>query len=167
VEEGATGLGVTDEEGIQALRRILARPAAHVVVATGELKERAERWVGTAGEARAPRPAAARPRTRTPYAEPRDEIEERICAIWQDLLGLEQVGIHDSFLELGGHSLLGIQVLSKLRGELRVELPVDTLYRASTVAELAALVMDRLIAEIDGLSDEEALQLAGSESDSS
>ena len=46
----------------------------------------------------------------TAYEPPRDELEERLAAIWQELFGIEPIGRDDNFLELGGHSLLAIQV---------------------------------------------------------
>ena len=56
---------------------------------------------------------AERPGLSTPYEPPRDELEERLAAIWQNLFGIEPIGRNDNFLELGGHSLLAIQVTTQ------------------------------------------------------
>jgi acyl carrier protein len=73
----------------------------------------------------------------TTYAAPRNEQEQEIADIWQNLLGIEQVGIHDSFFELGGHSLLATQVISRLRATFQVELQLQQFFETQTIAELS------------------------------
>ncbi len=83
--------------------------------------------------------ATALPRTglRRTYAPPRTETEARIARMFEQLLGVEAAGIHDSFFALGGHSLLGTRLLTRLREETGVELRIETLFNAPTPAELA------------------------------
>jgi phthiocerol/phenolphthiocerol synthesis type-I polyketide synthase E len=109
----------------------------------------------------------ARPDLATPYVAPRSDLEERVAAVWRQVLGLAEVGVHDSFLELGGDSLLATRLMSRLREELAVDLPMDRLFAQPTVAAVAAAVVEaraeqaggedlaRLLAEIGGMSDEE------------
>jgi acyl carrier protein len=61
--------------------------------------------------------------------------------IWEQVLGIEQIGIHDNFFELGGHSLLATQLLSRLRDAFAVELPLVQIFDAPTVAQMADLVV--------------------------
>ncbi len=75
-----------------------------------------------------------------PQVAPRTPIEEVIAAIWQELLGLEAVGVHDSFFRLGGHSLLATQLISRVRSTFQVELPLRRLFEEPTVEALAAAV---------------------------
>ncbi|MBW4630463.1 MAG: amino acid adenylation domain-containing protein [Iphinoe sp. HA4291-MV1] len=71
------------------------------------------------------------------YIAPRTPIEEMLAAIWAGVLKVEQVGIHDNFFELGGHSLLATQLISRIRSTFKVELPLQSVFAAATVAQLA------------------------------
>jgi amino acid adenylation domain-containing protein len=71
------------------------------------------------------------------FAEPRGPLEAGIAAVWQELLGLERVGRHDSFFALGGHSLLAIQVVALLRDRLGIEIDLRDLFASASLAEFA------------------------------
>ncbi len=75
-----------------------------------------------------------------PYTVPRTATEEILAGIWSDVLGVEQVGIHDDFFELGGHSLLATQIMSRLRSAFHVELSLRTVFESTNVSALAAAV---------------------------
>jgi thioesterase domain-containing protein/acyl carrier protein len=74
------------------------------------------------------------------FIAPRTETEQKLAAMWAELLNLEQIGIHDDFFDLGGHSLMAIKALSRIREEFGVDLPLATLLQAPTVAQLAAFL---------------------------
>ncbi|QBF47468.1 thioesterase domain-containing protein [Janibacter limosus] len=73
-------------------------------------------------------------------AAPRDSVEMELVAIWAQVLAVDEVGIHDNFFDLGGHSLLALQLVSRIRRALSVDLQADELLAAGTVAEMAPLV---------------------------
>jgi acyl carrier protein len=71
------------------------------------------------------------------YAAPRTEIERNIAAVWQELLGVERVGLNDNFFDLGGHSLLIVQVHDRLRDVMKINLSLVDLFRHPTINSLA------------------------------
>lgn len=123
-----------------------------------------------------PEPDAARPDLESPFFAPRTPNEQELATIWSEVLDLDHVGIHDNFLELGGDSLLASQVISRVIGTFRVELPLRSLFEAPTVADMAVAItqsqakvakpedIERLLAELEALSAEEAKQLLAEES---
>jgi amino acid adenylation domain-containing protein len=74
------------------------------------------------------------------FVAPHSEMERLITAIWSSLLSVSEIGIHDNFFALGGHSLLAMQVMSRLRSELDVSLPLRAIFDAPTVRQLASEV---------------------------
>jgi amino acid adenylation domain-containing protein len=84
-----------------------------------------------------PAPDQLRDEPEHEYVAPRTPVEELLASVWQQLLGVERVGIHDNFFALGGHSLLATQVVSQLRKAFRIELPLRTLFERPDLAQLA------------------------------
>ncbi|MEH1899107.1 MAG: amino acid adenylation domain-containing protein [Nostoc sp.] len=89
-----------------------------------------------------PAPSSKERNISTGLIPPRTATEKVLTGIWSDVLGLEQIGIHDNFFALGGHSLSAMQVIARLRETLKVELPISYLFDYPTVVEL-----DRQISE--------------------
>ncbi|MEW5931095.1 MAG: amino acid adenylation domain-containing protein [Gemmatimonadota bacterium] len=104
------------------------------------------------------------------HVEPRTETEASVAGAWAAVLGVERVGALDDFFDLGGHSLLAMQAVSRLRHALEVDLPVNAIFDHATVERLAAEIDRRrdealaaLLAEIEGLSEDEAGGLLAAE----
>ncbi|HEX6292586.1 MAG TPA: beta-ketoacyl synthase N-terminal-like domain-containing protein [Herpetosiphonaceae bacterium] len=97
-----------------------------------------------------------RPDLLTTYVPPGSKLERKIAAIWQELLGVEQIGIHDNFFDLGGHSLMATQVLSRLRQIFQIDLPLERMFETTTIAQLAEMIQDELILKLEALPEEEA-----------
>jgi phthiocerol/phenolphthiocerol synthesis type-I polyketide synthase E len=141
--------GISPEEGVEAFRRILSRGTlAQVIVSTKDLRASIEQvntfpqtnlteTLDTESIARSahPRPADLQ----TPYVAPRNEVEQRLATIWQDMLGIDKVSVHDNFFELGGDSVKAIQISVKIN-EAGLQFTPQQLFQSQTIAELAAIL---------------------------
>ncbi|MGE0127971.1 MAG: SDR family NAD(P)-dependent oxidoreductase [Blastocatellales bacterium] len=138
--------GMSPREGVEAFSRILAHNTApQVVVSHNDLLAaiqqsqavREMRLTEDVEKLEAARPKHARPDVQTAYAAPRNELEQTLAAIWQETLGIEQVGVRDNFFELGGDSVVGIQMIARFK-RAGYQLSPQQLFQNQTIAELAA-----------------------------
>jgi len=102
------------------------------------------------------------------FVAPRTDTEQKIAAIWAEVLRLKEVGIYDNFFELGGHSLLATQVISRLKEAFAIDFPFRYLFENPTIEQLAKKIITqqieqsendalaKILGEIDQLSEEEA-----------
>lgn len=90
-----------------------------------------------------------RPDLSVPYIAPAGETEQTIARIWQEVLGIAEIGVQDHFTELGGDSLLATQVLSRLRNSVRGDISLAMLFSCPTIAELAVALDNANLAEDD------------------
>ena len=81
-----------------------------------------------------------RPNLPNVYVAPRTELESQIAVTWQQVLGIEHIGLHDNFFELGGHSLLATQLRNQLYETFKIDFPIRSLFENATVAGVAALI---------------------------
>jgi acyl carrier protein len=95
------------------------------------------------------------------FVPPRDPTEERLVAIWAEVLGVTRVGIQDNFFELGGHSLLATRVASRVRQALGVEMPLRSLFESPTIAGLSAAIAAGRFASLPGAAGPAPLAAAG------
>ncbi|MBW3656017.1 MAG: CerR family C-terminal domain-containing protein, partial [Gemmatimonadetes bacterium] len=102
-----------------------------------------------------------RPELRTIYQAPTNPAEEVLVEFWRELTGIADIGVEDDFFQLGGNSLMGMQLISRVREAFAVELPLRAIFEAPTVASLATLIDEAILLELDEMSEEEALALAG------
>ena len=70
------------------------------------------------------------------YMAPRNEIEKRLVKIWEDLLIIEQIGINDDFFNIGGHSLLATRLMTNIRKEFEVNIPLKTIFEFTSISKL-------------------------------
>ncbi|GMT96633.1 type I polyketide synthase [Corallococcus caeni] len=144
---------ISPTEGFRLLRALLNQPAGGRFLASrGSLEARLQvardgtstARAGGSASGRHPRPPLA-----NAFVAPRDETEEKVAALWQDLLGVESVGITDNFFELGGHSLLGVQLLSRIREAFQVELSMRALFESPTVEVMTVAIVEASASQLD------------------
>jgi len=91
------------------------------------------------------------PRVRAPYKQFQKELQEnfdtphnlqefQLLQIWEDILGINQISIHNNFFELGGHSILATQLISRLQEKFALEIPLRKLFESPTVAQLSQTI---------------------------
>ncbi|MCC0176195.1 amino acid adenylation domain-containing protein [Waterburya agarophytonicola K14] len=78
--------------------------------------------------------------TSATYVAPRNKLETELAKIWQQVLGIKQISIKDSFFNLGGHSLLAMSLFAQIEEKLDIKIPESTIFKASTIEELAGCI---------------------------
>jgi len=116
---------------------------------------------GKVDRAALPAPDASNTLGEDVFHAPQTEIEQVVAGILAPLLGLERVDVEANFFALGGHSLLGIQLISRVRDSLGVELSLRTVFEAPSVAELSAEIERLLCAKLEAMSEEEVQRTLG------
>ncbi|NLD49228.1 MAG: amino acid adenylation domain-containing protein, partial [Clostridiaceae bacterium] len=92
------------------------------------------------------------------FVAPRDRVEEALCEMWKEILGLEKVGVNDSFFDLGGHSLKATTFISRVHKAFNIELPLREMFRTPTIACLAEYIknsVETIYSEIKPVEEKE------------
>jgi amino acid adenylation domain-containing protein len=106
---------------------------------------------------------ADRPDLGTRYSAPRDALERRLAALWQDVLGIDRIGIEDDFFDLGGNSLVGVSLIDRLQEALGEIVQVVVLFDAPTVETMAVHLREQHPEGVARLTGEAAVGAAGDE----
>ena len=148
--EAMLAAGILPVEGIEVAQRILDMDnlkISQVIVSTGPLAERYRQWTsldlqtiqaGLGNEA--PGSRYTRPDLPNPYVAPRTGIEAKLVEVWQDILGIEGIGIDDNFFDLGGHSLKAAALNSSLFQRFQLEIPLRQIFITPTIAGLGEFI---------------------------
>ncbi|TCP54486.1 acyl transferase domain-containing protein [Tumebacillus sp. BK434] len=160
--------GISAADGMDAFTRILASGLNQVIVSTQHLQTVIDDTNGMNAATYFDSLKGSRTiDANRPYVAPRNDVEEQVAVIWQDLFGVDLVSIHDNFFDLGGNSLLGVQLVTRIRNTFEIDLPMSALFESANVAELSQYIADHqlkpeeldeleaLLAEIEGLSEDD------------
>ena len=139
----ATGVAMRPEEGVETFRRILAPGSPPcIAVSTTNLQARIDQWINFktnyAASANTTAELHERPELATEHVAPRNDAEQIIANIWQELLGIQHIGVHDNFFEVGGHSLHAMRLISRLRIAMDMDLPLRCIFIHPTISELSS-----------------------------
>jgi non-ribosomal peptide synthase protein (TIGR01720 family) len=142
--------GILPQEGVDVFNRVLQSSLSQVVVSTQDLQALIQQSTSTnyleqqlalleenLSSVNPSKAKYARPNLDNDYVAPEKEIEQLLADIWQEILGIENIGIHDNFFELGGHSVNAIQIAAKAN-KAGLKLRPDQLFKHQTIDELAA-----------------------------
>lgn len=100
-----------------------------------------------------PEPSLSRPMMDVGYVAPQNEFEEIIAGVWQEVLEIGKIGVHDQFLDLGGNSLKAIQMVSRLNSALDLQMMPNIIFEKPTVAALAVQVEATIVELLNELEE--------------
>jgi acyl transferase domain-containing protein/thioesterase domain-containing protein/acyl carrier protein len=133
--------GIRPTEGAQAFFRAMATGLPQVVVSSMDLDGLIAQAAVTE-TTDGPDQKFERPELDSEYVAPEGDTEEQLAAIWQDLLGVDQIGAEDSFFDLGGHSLVAVRLFAKVKKAFGVDFPISVLFEAPTIRKCAAMIIE-------------------------
>lgn len=142
--------GITEQQGKEVFARLLAGGdlPGHVVVSHRDfaaVRELAGSLTPALleeemGQLAPPGTSHPRPDLDTPYVAPSTDLEREVAEVWQEILGVEPVGVRDDFFALGGHSLAAVQIGTRVKSRLGVEVDLRAFFENPTVAHTAELL---------------------------
>jgi len=132
---------MSSDEGLRMFEQVLRSHAERLVVSTGDLARRLAQWApGTDPFATAEVTTAVdrfpRPNLIEVSVPPETRVEHQLVALWQDILGLEEVGVNDNFFQLGGNSLIVLQLVARMQKELCRPIEATAMLEAPTIRAL-------------------------------
>jgi len=136
----ALELGMSPEDGIEIFSRILRRnDLDRIVISSGNLQHRITQWVQKNRSVieSSDKPSHERPIHLGNFSAPETDTEKQLVRLWGKLLGMNGIGVHDSFFELGGNSLLLTQLVAMIRKTFQTELALSAMFEQPTIAEIA------------------------------
>ncbi len=131
--------GIRPDEGADAFARVMAMKVPQVTVSSLDLDAlKAQASLDTAQSETSE--GFERPDLDSDYVAPETEVERMLARIWQDLLGVSDVGVDDSFFDLGGHSLIAVRLFAQIKKAYRIEFPISILFEAPSIRKIASLI---------------------------
>lgn len=155
----AVSQGIRPGEGMQIFRHLTQEFTKNrVIVSSLDLDELRNQSIQLDAGGNEEGTIFERPQLDSEYTAPENAVQAQLAEIWQGLLGIETIGINDSFFDLGGHSLIAVRLFAKIKNIWDINLPVSTLLEFPTIEELS----NRLPTQ----TDDEQITTGASTSDS-
>ncbi|MBN8292234.1 SDR family NAD(P)-dependent oxidoreductase [Rhodobacter sp. NTK016B] len=135
--------GLTAAEGAEGFLRAIATDRRQVVISSLTLPELIAEAAQPIEIETGDGQKFERPNLDSAYVEPRNDVERMLVAMFEELLGVQGVGVQDSFFDLGGHSLIAVRLFARVKKTWSVDFPISILFEAPTVEKVAAMVAER------------------------
>ncbi|KUF10175.1 type I polyketide synthase [Pseudoponticoccus marisrubri] len=132
--------GILPAEGVEAFHRALALGLPQVVVSSTDLDALVRQTAAATAAEQAGGQSFERPQLDSDFVPPETEIERVLAGFWEELLGVQNVGVEDSFFDLGGHSLIAVRLFAMVKKAFRVDFPISVLFEAPTIRTCAAMI---------------------------
>jgi len=133
--------GIRPEEGAEAFFRALGSNQTQLVISSLNLPALIDQAAADQ-QGESAEQTFQRPELDQDYAAPESEVEKRLASFFAELLGVDQVGIDDSFFDLGGHSLIAVRLFAKIKKAYGSDFPISLLFEAPTIRKIAAQIPD-------------------------
>ena len=137
--------GIPSEIGVKLVSRAIGKNLPQIIVSSMDLKGLIENATAESLQMmKNTTQSFERPKLESAYAKPETEVEIKLASFWTELLGVQDVGVEDSFFDLGGHSLIAVRLFSQVRKAYGVNLPISVLFEAPTIRACAKIIEDQV-----------------------
>jgi len=153
---------MTRAESLEAFSRVACLMSeGQVIVSTGDLNSRYDLWIkrqsemGSSGGIKGDGSSGRQPARQNVYVAPSNEVESIMAGIWQEVLGIENIGVTDNFFDLGGHSLLATRLVARMGEAFEIDFPLGKFFESPVIADLSQSIAVLQVEE----EDEEKLEI--------
>ncbi|KAA0970584.1 SDR family NAD(P)-dependent oxidoreductase [Aureimonas fodinaquatilis] len=136
--------GIRPAEGFSALVRALGTGESQPIISSMDLPALISRANQPLEEVEKSSQLFERPALERDFVAPRNAIERKLADFWRELLGVDGIGVDDSFFDIGGHSLIAVRLFRMIRQEYGLDFPISVLFEAPTIAACAALIGEKV-----------------------
>jgi len=136
--------GIKPAEGAEAFIRALSMDHSQIYISSLPLPDLIDQTAHSMIKSEDTTQHFARPNLDTAFIGPRNDVERTLAGFWQSLLGVDEIGMDDSFFDLGGHSLIAVRLFAMVKKAYRVDFPISILFQAPTIGKCAAMIIERV-----------------------
>jgi len=145
--------GIPAAEGADLFFKALASGQSQIILSSLDLEGLIVQAADSGASTESSDQKFQRPELDSDYVAPENDIERRLAGFWQELLGVDEIGVEDSFFDLGGHSLIAVRLFAQIRKAYNVDFPISVLFEAPTIRKCAELIAARGVPKEGGEGD--------------
>ena len=136
--------GIRPADGAEAFMRAMSMDQRQIYISSLELPDLIQQTATSMFTAEDTNQQFARPNLDTEFIAPRNDVERTLAGFWQTLLGVDEIGMDDSFFDLGGHSLIAVRLFAMVKKAYQVDFQISVLFQAPTIGKCAAMIIERV-----------------------